>query len=101
MNKQILGLQSIGVQPLQSAKLASTESNKTQGFAQELKKAIEQVDAAQQQSDQATKALINGNIDDLHQVMIQSQKASITLETSVQIQRKVIDAYNEIMRMQV
>ncbi|MFB4475749.1 flagellar hook-basal body complex protein FliE, partial [Oceanobacillus caeni] len=48
-----------------------------------------------------TEALASGNIDDLHDVMITAQKASITLETTVQIQKKVIDAYNEIMRMQV
>ncbi len=55
----------------------------------------------QVQSDLATEALAKGQVDDLHQVMIMAQKASITLETTCAIQRKVIDAYNEVMRMQV
>ncbi|MDY0408156.1 flagellar hook-basal body complex protein FliE [Virgibacillus soli] len=59
------------------------------------------VNDAQVASDKKTEALILGKTDNLHDVMITAQKASITLETSVQIQRKVIDAYNEIMRMQV
>lgn len=74
-----------------------TEAN----FGDVLKQAIDHVNDAQVLSDKKTDALAAGKIDDLHDVMITAQKASITLETTVQIQRKVIDAYNEIMRMQV
>ncbi|MEC5422697.1 flagellar hook-basal body complex protein FliE [Virgibacillus sp. C22-A2] len=70
-------------------------------FSNMLKGAIENVNNAQLASDQKTDALAQGKIDDLHDVMITAQKASITLETTVQVQRKAIDAYNEIMRMQV
>ncbi|MFD2044098.1 flagellar hook-basal body complex protein FliE [Ornithinibacillus salinisoli] len=70
-------------------------------FANVLKNAIEGVNETQIISDQKTEALAQGKIDDLHDVMITAQKASVTLETTVQVQRKVIDAYNEIMRMQV
>ncbi|AXI09079.1 flagellar hook-basal body complex protein FliE [Oceanobacillus sp. 143] len=70
-------------------------------FADTLKGAIENLNNVQLESDKATEALAAGNIDDLHNVMITAQKSSITLEATVQIQKKVIDAYNEIMRMQV
>ncbi|RDW17839.1 flagellar hook-basal body complex protein FliE [Oceanobacillus chungangensis] len=70
-------------------------------FADTLKGAIENLNDVQMDSDKATEALATGNIDDLHNVMITAQKASITLEATVQIQKKVIDAYNEVMRMQV
>ncbi|WP_425453886.1 flagellar hook-basal body complex protein FliE [Oceanobacillus arenosus] len=70
-------------------------------FADTLKGAIENLNDTQIESDKATEALAAGNIDDIHNVMISAQKASITLETTVQIQKKVIDAYNEVMRMQV
>lgn len=70
-------------------------------FSNTLKEAIENVNEAEAASDRKTEALVNGNVDDLHNVMIAAQKASITLETTVQIQKKAIDAYNEIMRMQV
>ncbi|SDQ60789.1 flagellar hook-basal body complex protein FliE [Virgibacillus subterraneus] len=70
-------------------------------FANSLKAAIEQVNDTQVASNSKTEAMANGEIDDLHNVMITAQKASITLETSVQVQRKVIDAYKEIMRMQI
>lgn len=82
-------------------KQAVSPGEKQAGFANLLKDAIENVNKTQNISDQQTKDMASGNVDNLHNVMIAGQKASITLETSVQIQRKVIDAYNEIMRMQI
>ena len=78
-----------------------TPGEAQQAFAQTLKAAIDHVNDTQQLSNIKTEALSKGHITDLHDVMITAQKASLTLETTVQIQRKVIDAYNEIMRMQV
>lgn len=70
-------------------------------FANVLKNAINNVNDMQIESDRMTNQLASGQATDLHNVMITAQKASITLETTVQIQQKVIDAYNEIMRMQL
>ena len=70
-------------------------------FADSLKGAIENLNTIQGESDKMTEALAAGKTQDLHNVMITAQKASITLETTVQIQQKVIDAYNEVMRMQI
>ena len=71
------------------------------GFADTLKSAIENVNKAQVASDKQTQRLAAGKTDNLHDVMITAQKASITLEMTVQVQRKAIDAYIEMMRMQV
>lgn len=78
----------------------SSEKNQGQ-FSNILKETIADVNESQIISDQKTEAMALGEIDDLHDVMISAQKASISLETTVQVQKKVIDAYNEIMRMQV
>ena len=84
-----------------TSKPAQTPGEAQANFANILKTSIENMNDVQIASDQKTEALANGNIEDLHKVMIAAQKSSITLETTVQIQKKVIDAYNEIMRMQV
>ncbi|WP_276208250.1 flagellar hook-basal body complex protein FliE [Gracilibacillus sp. YIM 98692] len=76
-------------------------SDAQKAFTQNLKNAIDQMNQAQHQSNQKTEALAKGEIDDLHDVMITAQKASITLQTGVQVQKKAVDAYNEVMRMQV
>ncbi|WP_432418819.1 flagellar hook-basal body complex protein FliE [Cytobacillus spongiae] len=70
-------------------------------FASVLKQSIEKVNEAQIQSDAMTEKLARGENVDLHQVMITSQKASITLQTTLEVRNKVVEAYQEIMRMQV
>lgn len=89
---------SFHVQPLIKNQMPNNQQDQ---FSNILKSAIENVNASQIKSDQKTKAFAAGEITDLHDVMITAQKAAVTLETTVQIQRKVIDAYNEVMRMQV
>lgn len=70
-------------------------------FASVLKESINQVNKAQVDSDQMTEKLANGQNVDLSQVMIAQQKANITLQAAVEVRNKVIDAYQEMMRMQV
>ncbi|WP_431799391.1 flagellar hook-basal body complex protein FliE [Halobacillus andaensis] len=83
-----------------STKLGSPAEAHSQ-FSAHLKDAIENVNQTNKTSDEMTQGLANGEVDDLHEVMIASEKASITTQTSVEIRNKVVDAYKEIMRMQV
>ncbi|HLQ98139.1 MAG TPA: flagellar hook-basal body complex protein FliE [Candidatus Dormibacteraeota bacterium] len=99
MNTMING---ITPQSVQSTSVNTQTSSQAQGdFANLLKQSIENMNDVEAVSDQKTAALVNGDIEDLHEVMIAAQKSSITVEATVQVQKKVIDAYNEIMRMQV
>lgn len=89
-------------QSVQSASPSVQTTGQAQNnFANILKDSIGNMNNIEELSDQKTESLVSGNIEDLHEVMIAAQKASITVETTVQVQKKVIDAYNEIMRMQV
>ncbi|MFJ8234365.1 flagellar hook-basal body complex protein FliE [Ureibacillus sp. NPDC094379] len=72
-----------------------------QSFANTLKDAIAAVNDQQITSDNLTNKLIKGQDVELHEVMIASQKASITLNTTIEVRNKVIEAYQEIMRMSV
>lgn len=82
-------------------KQVRTPGESQAAFAKSLNNAINQLNETQKASDAKTEALAKGEIDDLHDVMITAQKASITLTTAVEVQRKALDAYNEMMRMQV
>ncbi|HWK22258.1 MAG TPA: flagellar hook-basal body complex protein FliE [Ureibacillus sp.] len=72
-----------------------------QSFAHTLKDAIASVNTQQVQSDAITEKLINGEDVDLHEVMITAQKASITLNATIEVRNKAIEAYQEIMRMTI
>ncbi|MDV6376720.1 flagellar hook-basal body complex protein FliE [Sporosarcina sp. GW1-11] len=72
-----------------------------QSFSAMLNDAIHQVDHTQKISDQLTTKLIRGDDVDLHTVMIAAQKASIALNATVEMRNKVVEAYQEIIRMPV
>ena len=55
----------------------------------------------QQNADLAIQQLHGGGEKNLHEAMIAMEKADISLRFAVQIRNKAIDAYQEIMRMQV
>ncbi|WP_139891254.1 flagellar hook-basal body complex protein FliE [Bacillus sp. D386] len=68
-------------------------------FASVLKKSIEEINTTQQESATMTQKLALGENVDLHNVMITSQKASITLQAAMEVRNKAVEAYQEIMRM--
>ena len=90
------------VQPTMTQTVAQTIPSKDkESFGTVLKDAIYTVNDSQIASDNMTNKLVNGEDVDLHDVMISAQKANITLNTALQIRNKVVEAYQEIMRMTV
>ncbi|MEW8971303.1 flagellar hook-basal body complex protein FliE [Mesobacillus jeotgali] len=79
----------------------STPYEAQKSFSSVLKQSIENLNKTQLQSDAMTEKLARGENVDLHQVMIASQKASITLQATMEVRNKVVEAYQEMMRMQV
>lgn len=51
--------------------------------------------------DQLNQSFVKGELSDVHQLTIASEKASLGLELTVQIRNKVLEAYQDIMRMQM
>ncbi|MCH7320930.1 flagellar hook-basal body complex protein FliE [Solibacillus sp. MA9] len=78
-----------------------TSANAQQQFADALKEAISSVNEYQNTSDMMTQKLISGGDVDLFEVMVAAQKASVTLNTTIEIRNKAVEAYQEIMRMSV
>lgn len=70
-------------------------------FGDFLHDALDQVDAQREEANTLTHQLITGQITDVHSVMIAAEKASLALEMTVQIRNKVVEAYQEVMRIQL
>lgn len=68
-------------------------------FGSMLTDAIKQADDLQTVSQQGSEALLAGETDDIAKVMIDGTKAELSLNMVIQVRNKVLDAYNEIMRM--
>ncbi len=70
-------------------------------FANMIKESIASVNRKQVEADQAAVELASGQNSNIHEVMIKMEEAEISLRLMVQMRNKVVDAYQEIMRMQV
>lgn len=79
----------------------SGDGQQTAGFGQYLTEALNKVNALQKAADNSAMALATGEIQNLHQVTIDLLKAEIALQFTLQIRNKVIESYQEIMRMQI
>jgi len=62
---------------------------------------IKTVSDAQFHADNMNRQLILGETDNLHEVMIANEKADLTLNFAIEVKNKIVDAYKEIMRLQV
>jgi len=71
------------------------------GFGQILTDSIGKLDQAQAQAAQQTQALATGQASDVSSVVMSVEQASLEVQLASQVRNKLVDAYNDIFRMQV
>jgi flagellar hook-basal body complex protein FliE len=76
---------------------AGTDEN----FGDLLANAIKTVEDLQGQAGEAQDKLIRGDAADLHQVMIAAEKAGLSFELLLEVRRRLLEAYQEIVRMPI
>ncbi|MBX9769565.1 MAG: flagellar hook-basal body complex protein FliE [Bdellovibrionales bacterium] len=89
--------------PLEPKVESPTGPSKGSGasFSDTLKDAIHSVNDLQKDADTKVQNLATGKSQNLHETMIATEKADIALRLMVQVRNKIIDAYQEVMKMQV
>lgn len=70
-------------------------------FANLLSQAIEETNKLSEIAEIDSQNLLLGNVDNLAQVQINSMKAESMIQTTVQLTTRVVNAYKEIMQMQI
>jgi flagellar hook-basal body complex protein FliE len=85
--------------PLTPSRAPAQEGGK--GFMNFLEQAVGEVNRTQMESDRAIEQLQGGEAKNLHEVMIAMEEADISLRLMVQMRNKLVESYQEIMRMQV
>ncbi|MDU0074379.1 MULTISPECIES: flagellar hook-basal body complex protein FliE [Bacillus] len=78
-----------------------TDSSNQTSFSELLKNSIDSLNESQVKSDQITNELAAGKDVNLDEVMIAAQKANISLTAATEFRNKAVEAYQEIMRMQM
>jgi flagellar hook-basal body complex protein FliE len=70
-------------------------------FGQTLERAMADVNALQNEAGKAVEKMVVGETVDLHEVMVAVEKAKTSFDLLMEIRNKALEAYREIMRMQV
>ena len=86
-----------------SAPLPAAAPSSTSGadFAQALEKGIDKLQELHRTSDDLAVQAATGSLTDVHDYMIAATEASVATELTVAVRNKAVEAFNDIMRMQV
>jgi flagellar hook-basal body complex protein FliE len=80
--------------------IPNTTGTQEGGFGATLQNAISQVDQLNQDSQAQMTDLLQGNRQDLHNVMIAVEKADVAFQLMMQVRNKIVNAYEEVSKLQ-
>src|SRR5438270_5028161 len=96
-----------GISPLTPALPRGAGGSSTSGkpagadFGSALKQAVSSLQQLGSQADSTSLALAKGDPIDIHEVMLANEQASLGFSMAVQVRNKLLDAYQEVMKMSV
>lgn len=71
------------------------------GFRDLINKSMQEVNQLQSNADEKVQELFTGGGANLHQTMIELEKADVSFRLLMQVRNKIISAYEQIMRMSI
>jgi flagellar hook-basal body complex protein FliE len=90
-----------GLPTMPSVPSAPSGSQNDQGsFGDSLRSAIHSVDQLNQSSDSQVSELLQGDRQDIHNVMIAVEKADVSFQLMMQVRNKILNAYQEVSKLQ-
>ena len=101
MTKILPGYRPFNLPDTRAQKLDTGELKSSPSFGQIFKGLINDTNKLQSEAAQIAEKFALGEIADVHEVMIAAEKAGVAFELVMEIRNKLIDAYQEFMRMQV
>ena len=87
--------------PLELPQIQFPDADRRQNFQNAFTYAVDQVDMAQSEAGQEVEAFIAGEQENLHEVMIRLNQAKTSFQLMVEVRNKMMDAYQELIRMQI
>lgn len=71
------------------------------GFATWMEQGLTQLNAQLVSAEQGVQKLASGSAENLHDVMLQLEQARLAMQVAAQVRSRVVEAYQDVMRMQV
>ena len=94
-------VQNQGILPGLDKLAGKTKAEKVPSFSDTLKNLVEQVDNKQKEADNAVQGFVAGKNVELHEVMAIREEAQISFQFMMEVRNKLLDAYQELSRIQV
>ena len=79
----------------------AASATKGAGFTNFLERAVGEVDAKLKSADAEKTALLTGESSNLHQAVIAVQEAGVAFSLMIEVRNKLVESYQELMRLQV
>jgi len=87
--------------PNLAALQAPGQTSQPGAFQSVLNGAIQTIESASSDASSAVQKFLNGENEELHTAALAVQKANLTFDLGLQVRNKVVDAYQQIMQMQL
>ncbi len=71
------------------------------GFGKVMQRFVDDTNTQQLKADQSVELLATGQTDSVHETMLALTKADLSLRVFMEVRNKVIEAYQDVMRMQL
>ncbi len=96
------GIKSLGsVDPRAAYGVPRTANEPGGSFADQLAKAVNQVQDLQTRREDAVSDMVTGQVTEVHDVMIAAKESQLAFELLVEVRNKLLESYQELMRLQV
>jgi flagellar hook-basal body complex protein FliE len=89
------------IEPLLLDSGVSAASRPDDGFGEVFREAVSRVESFRHEADASMNRFLSGQDEELHQVAVATQRAELAFELFLQVKNKVVQAYQEVMRMQL
>lgn len=90
-----------GMTGLPSPTTVTAPASGGEGFGQMVTNSLEKLQGLNETSDKLAVQAATGDLQDIHDYMIASTESSVATELTVAVRNKAVEAFTEIMRMQV
>jgi flagellar hook-basal body complex protein FliE len=87
--------------PEQLGQLHSSGPAPGGGFASAMASAVDTVNTLQNTAGDSVRRFLSGEGGELHQVALEQQQAQLAFDLFLQVRNKAVQAYQEVMRMQL
>ncbi len=95
-------IKSLGsIDPRSAYSIGEATGKPQNSFAAQLQKAVTEVDSLQTERNDMVDGMLTGEVTEVHDVMIAAKESQLAFELLLEVRNKLLESYQEIMRMPV